>query len=134
MKKILFLSLISLVLIGSNCFANETIKHITTQEQFKTEIIEASKTQPVIVDFYATWCPPCKQLTPVFEKVSNQYKEKIKFIKVDIDQGKSIANQKNVQSVPTLIFFKDGKEIFRTSGFKTAVSIKNLITKHFKIK
>lgn len=69
----------------------------------------------VIVDFYATWCGPCKMLGPVFEEVSKE--SSIKFVKVDIDEHEDLCREYKVMSVPTLILFENGKEIKRNIGF-----------------
>lgn len=68
-----------------------------------------------VVDFYATWCGPCKMLGPVFEEVSNN--SDIKFVKVDIDNHEELCREYKVMSVPTLILFEDGKEVRRNIGF-----------------
>lgn len=69
-----------------------------------------------VVDFFATWCGPCKMLAPVFEEASNELKE-VKFGKIDIDENLEIARQFNVTTVPTMIIFKDGKKVDTMVGF-----------------
>lgn len=73
-------------------------------------------TDKAIVDFYATWCGPCKMLSPVFESVSEEIKD-TKFIKVDVDKFEELCRNYKVMSVPTLILFENGKEIKRKIGF-----------------
>ena len=73
-------------------------------------------TDKAIVDFYATWCGPCKMLSPVFESVSEEIKD-IKFIKVDVDKFEELCRNYKVMSVPTLILFENGKEVKRKIGF-----------------
>ena len=85
---------------------------------FLADVIEASKIQPVIVDFWATWCGPCKQLTPAIEKAVLAAKGKVKLVKIDIDKNPSFAGQLRVQSVPTVYAFVDGKPV---DGFQGAV-------------
>lgn len=70
----------------------------------------------VAVDFFATWCGPCKMFAPTFEKLSKDFNGKLKFLKIDIDKNNEIADSYNVKSVPTFILFKDGKEIERKVG------------------
>ncbi|MDE5617432.1 MAG: thioredoxin [Ureaplasma sp.] len=70
-----------------------------------------------VVDFFANWCGPCKMLTPVFASVENDYSNKANFIKLDIDQLNEIPSQYDVQSIPTIIFFKNGNEVGRNVGF-----------------
>lgn len=73
-------------------------------------------TDKAIVDFYATWCGPCKMLSPVFESVSEEIKD-TKFIKVDVDKFEELCRNYKVMSVPTLILFENGKEVKRKIGF-----------------
>jgi putative thioredoxin len=85
---------------------------------FVADVIEASKTQPVIVDFWATWCGPCKQLTPALEKAVLAAKGAVKLVKIDVDKNPGYAGQLRVQSIPTVYAFKDGKPV---DGFMGAV-------------
>ena len=87
------------------------------QDQFLNEVIEKSKTTPVIVDFWAPWCGPCKQLTPILEKVVNKKNGKIILAKINIDENQGIASQLNIQSIPTVYGFIDGKPV---DAFKVA--------------
>ena len=79
------------------------------------ELIHSDK--PVLVDFHATWCGPCKQLSPVIEKVAGTLKDKLKVVKVDVDKNQSAAQAYKIQGVPTMILFKKGQIIWRSSGF-----------------
>lgn len=72
--------------------------------------------QPVLVDFFATWCGPCKSMNPILEETAQQLSGKIKVIKIDIDKNPQVANQFKVKGVPTLILFKKGQTLWRTSG------------------
>ena len=74
-----------------------------------------SADQVVVVDFFATWCGPCKMLTPVLEKAADELTN-VPFYKVDIDEEMELANQYKIMTVPTLLFFKDGKLVFQNSG------------------
>lgn len=71
--------------------------------------------EKVVVDFYATWCGPCKMLGPIFEEVSKE--SEVKFVKVDIDEHEELCREYKVMSVPTLILFENGKEVRRNIGF-----------------
>lgn len=73
--------------------------------------------QTCLVDFFATWCPPCQILTPIVEKVSEDYKDKLKFYKINIDENSAIAEKFEIMYVPTLILFKNGKAINKESSF-----------------
>ncbi len=74
---------------------------------------------PVVVDFSASWCPPCKQLHPIFDKVAHKYRGKVKFIYVDVDKAPQLARQYGVESVPTLLFVNKQGVIDRNIGFMT---------------
>ncbi|MCE2611554.1 thioredoxin [Flavobacteriaceae bacterium D16] len=71
---------------------------------------------PVLVDFHALWCGPCKMLAPVLKEVKDELGEKVKIIKIDVDQNQSLANRFQVRGVPTMILFKKGEIIWRQSG------------------
>src|SRR5580765_5120848 len=90
-----------------------------TTASFMVDVIEASKTTPVIVDFWATWCGPCKQLTPAIEKLVKQYAGKVKLVKVDVDANQQLAAQFRVQSIPAVFAFKNGRPV---DGFMGAVT------------
>src|SRR5882757_2907968 len=88
--------------------ADGLVKDTTTQA-FMKDVIEESKRQPVLVDFWAEWCGPCKQLTPVLEKAVNAAKGKIKLVKMDIDKHPAIPGQMGIQSIPAVIAFVNGQ-------------------------
>jgi putative thioredoxin len=88
--------------------ADGLIKDTTTQT-FMKDVIEESRRQPVLVDFWATWCGPCKQLTPVLEKVVKNAKGKVKLVKMDIDKNPEIPGQLGIQSIPAIIAFVNGQ-------------------------
>ncbi|WP_417885422.1 thioredoxin [Zunongwangia sp.] len=75
-----------------------------------------SEEQPVLIDFHASWCEPCKALSPVLKEVKNELGETVKIIKIDIDKNQQLAKKYQVKSVPTLILFKNGKQVWRQSG------------------
>jgi len=79
------------------------------------EVVGGSKL-PVVVDFWAEWCPPCRFLGPIFEKVSERFAGKVEFVKVDVDAAPDIAARFGIHAIPTLILLKDGKEIARQEG------------------
>jgi putative thioredoxin len=95
--------------------AGEIVKDTTTAA-FMKDVIEASKTALVLVDFWAEWCGPCKQLTPIIEKVVRSYDGKVRLVKMNIDQHPSIAGQLRVQSIPTVYAFRDGRPLDMFNG------------------
>lgn len=85
-----------------------------TQDNFEKEVLQAKS--PVLVDFWAEWCPPCRLLAPVVEKLAKDYKGKIKIGKLNADENQAIAEKYQVMSLPTLIFFKEGKMVDKLLG------------------
>ncbi len=83
-----------------------------------SELISQSDT-PVLVDFYATWCGPCKALAPIVSDTARDFREKLKVVKVDVDKNQSVAMKYKIQGVPTLILFRKGKVLWRQSGLMT---------------
>ena len=90
-------------------------------------IINANK--PVLVDFYATWCGPCQMLLPVLKQVKDNLGERITILKIDTDKNHDLANKYNVRGVPTMILFKNGKQLWRQSGLPTKEQILGNIIK-----
>ncbi len=84
--------------------------------------------QPVLVDFHATWCGPCKQMAPELQRFAKNNTGKLRVIKIDIDKNPATAQQFNIQGVPTLILFKEGKILWRQSGAMSAGQISNGVT------
>jgi len=83
-------------------------------DNFEEAVLKSDK--PVIVDFWATWCMPCKMLAPVVEEIAGQYKDKYKVAKLNIDDAMDIATNFSVMNIPTLIFFNKGEEVARIVG------------------
>jgi putative thioredoxin len=102
---------------GAVTAAADVVKDVTTQS-FMKDVIEESKRQPVLVDFWAPWCGPCKQLTPVLEKAVKAAKGKVKLAKMNIDEHPAIPGQMGIQSIPAVIAFSNGQPI---DGFMGAL-------------
>jgi putative thioredoxin len=103
--------------VGAAAAADGVVKDTTTQT-FVKDVIEESKRQPVLVDFWAEWCGPCKQLTPILEKVVRAAKGKVKLVKMDIDKHPSIPGQLGIQSIPAVFAFANGQPV---DGFMGAL-------------
>jgi len=99
------------------------------QDQFVEQVIEKSKTTPVIVDFWAPWCGPCKQLTPILENLVNKKNGKVVLAKINVDENQGIAGQLNIQSIPTVYGFVDGKPIDAFQGAQPESKIEMMINK-----
>ena len=99
------------------------------QDQFLEEVVEKSKTVPVIVDFWAPWCGPCKQLTPVLESVVKKKNGKIILAKINVDENQGISSQLNIQSIPTVYGFVDGKPIDAFQGAQPESKIEAMVNK-----
>ena len=93
-----------------------------------SEIISDSK--PVLVDFFATWCGPCQALAPILEDVKSEMGESIKIVKIDVDKNQPLATQYQVRGVPTMILFKDGKQLWRQSGVVPKHELVQLLKSH----
>ena len=93
-------------------------------DNFMTDVIEQSKETPVIVDFWAPWCEPCKQLTPIIEKIIKEKNGKVILAKMNIDESPEVAQQLKIQSIPAVMAFNDGQPI---DGFIGVQSEKNII-------
>src|SRR6476620_4677768 len=104
--------------IGDTTMTADAVVTEATTQSFVKDVIEASKQQPVLVDFWAPWCGPCKQLTPILEKVVRAAKGKVKLVKMNIDDHPAIPGQMGIQSIPAVIAFSNGQPV---DGFMGAV-------------
>lgn len=99
------------------------------QEEFQAKVLDSGK--PVLVDFYATWCGPCKRLSPIVEQLSNsELKETYDFVKVDVDQAPQLSSQFGIMSVPTLMIFKDGEIVYKQPGLQSADALRQVLDQH----
>lgn len=96
-----------------------------TIDNFKTEVLDAK--EPVLVDFWAEWCNPCRMLAPVVESLSGEYEGKVRFCKVNIDEASDLAMTYGVMSIPTLVLFSGGQEKERVVGLQNAEKLRAFI-------
>ena len=103
---------------------------VITPETFESEVLNSS--EPVLVDFFATWCGPCKMVGPVLEKLSEDYAGKVKFAKLDIDTAEALAIKYSVFSVPSMLVLRDGEEKGRIVGALPPTEISKKIDEYIK--
>lgn len=96
-----------------------------TDDNFKKEVLEADL--PVLVDFWAAWCGPCRAIAPIIEEVSKEYENKLKIAKINIDENPKTPTHYSVMSIPTLLFFKKGRIINQVVGALSKSELKNKI-------
>ena len=89
----------------------------SSDEKFSEDVLEAEL--PVLVDFWADWCAPCKMLAPVINEIASENEDKLKVVKIDVDDNRDTASEYGVMSIPTLILFKDGEPVNRLVGFSS---------------
>ena len=112
-----------------NMTAPKSLIKDATDASFVVDVMEASKQQPVLVDFWAPWCGPCKQMTPVIEKIVNESNGKVKLVKVNIDENPQYAGQLRVQSIPAVFAFVDGRPVDGFMGALPESQIRQFISR-----
>ena len=94
----------------------------------KFEDLISSET-PVLIDFYATWCAPCRNMHTVLEELKKEKGEKLRIAKIDVDRHENLASEQHIQSIPTLMLYKKGKMLWRQSGFIPLLQLREIIEK-----
>lgn len=90
---------------------------VITNENFEAEVINCDR--PVLVDFFATWCGPCKMIAPIVEEIANEYADTVKVCKIDTDQAPQLAIRYGVSRIPTILVFKNGEVTARAEGLRS---------------
>ena len=98
------------------------------EENFDKEVLQSDI--PVLVDFWATWCAPCRMIAPVVDAIAEEYEGRLKVGKVNVDESSSLAIRYGIRAIPTLILFKDGKVVEQLVGVQPKDTIKSIIEKH----
>lgn len=98
---------------------------ILTNDNFEEEVLRGKT--PVLVDFFATWCGPCKMIAPIIEEIAKDYEGSVKVCKLDVDNAPALATRYGVMSIPTLLLFKDGEVVSSSVGYTTKEKIEKMI-------
>jgi thioredoxin len=99
-------------------------RQIVTSD-FASEVLDSAT--PVLVDFYATWCPPCKMLAPIVDQLAGEFAGRVKIVKVNVDEEPALASAFRIESIPTLIAFHDGKMVHRAPGAPGASALRKFL-------
>ena len=128
----------SLASCGGNGTKNDSVDGDSVAEPAAEQTSEVRTTMrsekglPLLVDFSAEWCPPCRQLKPIFHKLQEEYEGKYELVTIDVDSNEDLARKYNVTSIPTLVYISpEGKELYRTVGFQTEDIIRRDMVKYF---
>lgn len=110
--------------IGGSAAMNQSTPNVTriTEAEFNADVVHSPK--PVVVDFYATWCGPCKILSPRLDKLAGSFTNEVKFVKINVDEAPTLTQRLGIQGFPTLLFFKDGKVVDGILGLVPSDTLK----------
>lgn len=101
---------------------------LVTDQTFANDVIQASSKKLVLVDFYADWCGPCKMLSPIVDQLAEELSDKVTVVKVNVDESMDVSSKYGIQSIPTLIVFKDGEVAERLVGMQNKDTLKEKLS------
>ena len=110
--------------------SKSTIEHVT-EDSWHREVLKSSR--PVVVDFYADWCGPCRYESPVLDYLAKELEGQIKFVRLDVDKEKAVADEYKIQSIPTISIFSSGRRVSSIIGALSRSELKGFITKHTSV-
>jgi len=102
-----------------------------TDQSFQTDVLKSDV--PVLVDFWAEWCGPCRMIAPVLEQLNEEHGDKLKIVKLNVDENPGAASQFGVMSIPTMILFKDGQQVDRLVGYMPKQALTSKLGKHVSL-
>ena len=98
---------------------------------FEREVIQSDV--PVVLDFWAEWCPPCRALAPTFEELAKQYAGRVRFLKLNVDENAEVPQRFGIKGIPTLVFFDGGREVERVVGASSKAALERIVDKYVKV-
>ena len=102
-----------------------------TDATFEAEVLKSDV--PVVLDFWAEWCPPCRALAPTFEELAERYAGQAKFVKLNVDENQSVPQRFGIKGIPTLVFFDGGREVERIVGASSKAALERIVDKYVKV-
>src|SRR2546428_14079276 len=96
-----------------------------TDQNFKTEVLEADK--PAIIDFWAEWCGPCRQIAPIISELASEYGDRVKIVKMDVDKCPNTPGQYGIRAIPTILPFKNGRVVHQTQGYRPKADLVKMV-------
>src|SRR5215210_3277736 len=111
----------------------EMSQYVSTVDDagFEREVIQSGV--PVVLDFWAEWCPPCRALAPTFEELAKQYEGRVRFLKLNVDENQQVPQRFGIKGIPTLVFFDGGREVERVVGASTRGALERIVDKYVKV-